>query len=323
MTNIFKKIAGRVRNQFRGTVHRGSAQWFAQADAAAERLGASGPNPRRVHPSQQNILEQIGAKHKPTKINHNYLEYYGRHFDPIRLEVKRFLEIGVQTPASLNMWEEYFPNADIIGLDIDPACRKYAGGRKRVFIGDQCDRNSLRKMIAEVGGGFDIIVDDGLHTEESILTSFVELFPAMSPNGIYVFEDLVDLPGVHNFSADLIHLINHFPKSHPTSEWRMLNTFGKNAQYLTRNVIGVAAYRYLTFIMKGANPEHNPYLLTPEEDAAETAELRARIRSAIDDLTAKGKPLYVPTISAMIGGGGHYSIRAVLKERGLKEALTD
>src|SRR5258708_944825 len=120
-------------------------------------------------------------------------------------------------------------------------------------------------MIAEVVPDFDVIVDDGLHTEESILKSFTELFPAMSENGIYVFEDLISLPTVHKFCGDLMHLINYFPATHPGSEWRMLHTFGEKASYFTRNVIGVASYRFLTFIMKGANPEHNPFFSRPKK----------------------------------------------------------
>ena len=73
-----------------------------------------------------NPLEELGDKHRPTKRTAGYLPYYWRHFRDLREDVRNVLEIGVQSGRSLRMWEEFFPNATIYGLDIDPACREAA-----------------------------------------------------------------------------------------------------------------------------------------------------------------------------------------------------
>ncbi len=70
--------------------------------------------------SRNNILDELGEKYRPSKRTHNYLPYYWLHFRDIRLDVRKVIEIGVQTDHSIRMWEEFFPNATIYGLDIDP-----------------------------------------------------------------------------------------------------------------------------------------------------------------------------------------------------------
>ena len=46
-------------------------------------------------------LEQLGEKFKPSKRNHDYLRRYAQHFEPIRLSVRSFVEIGVETSRSI------------------------------------------------------------------------------------------------------------------------------------------------------------------------------------------------------------------------------
>lgn len=210
--------------------------------------------------NQDNPLHRLAVKYKPTKRRHNYIKHYHAHFGPIREDVKRFVEIGVQTPTSLQMWEEYFPNATIYGIDIDEKCLAFTGGRKKVVIGNQRDRAFLGRFIDMTGGGFDIIVDDGEHTGAAILTSFCCLFPVMSSHGIYAVEDLVDLRNVLKFFLTLEQHINYWPKGFPGKDWPYLHAFDDAASWLDRNVVGLHFYRYLCIVNRGFNPEDNPYL---------------------------------------------------------------
>ena len=56
---------------------------------------------------------------------HNYCEKYEKYLPFNRLEPLTFLEIGVLDGESLATWREYYPNATIIGIDINPDCKKY------------------------------------------------------------------------------------------------------------------------------------------------------------------------------------------------------
>lgn len=285
--------------------------WAAVAQEAA--ASAAGGSPFVRSPNE---LEALGDKHRPSKRNHNYLQYYGERFAGLRNSARRVLEIGVETPRSLELWEEYFPNAQIFGIDIDPACSRVNGGRKHVFIGDQMDAAFLRTVVAETGE-LDIVIDDGLHSERSILTSFALLFPAVRPGGIYAVEDIVDLPGVAGFFATLAQRVSYWPAGFPKSEWPALNHFPADTDWLTRNVIGVSFYRFITFVERGPNPEINPFLISREEYYRRKDELRAAANKAIDDLLSRGETPTADKVSQALGNRGLTTIREELKKRGL------
>jgi cephalosporin hydroxylase len=52
------------------------------------------------------------------------------------------------------------------------------------------DTEELKKeLLASAIARFDLIIDDGPHTDEAILSTFKELFPLISDQGYYVVED--------------------------------------------------------------------------------------------------------------------------------------
>ena len=70
-------------------------------------------------------LQEIGLKTGTDKSAHtykniSYLDIYERYFNKIKNDVKVFVEIGIFNGKSLKMWKEYFPNAIIYGIDINP-----------------------------------------------------------------------------------------------------------------------------------------------------------------------------------------------------------
>jgi hypothetical protein len=229
------------------------------------------PSVYRFPVDKHNLLEELGAKYLPTKRIHNYLPYYWMHFRDIRLEVRKVLEIGVQTDRSIRMWEEFFPNATIYGLDIDPACERLAGGRCEIFTGDQSDRVCLNRIVEQAGGYFDIVIDDGSHRVEHQLASFDFLFPRLSDHGIYVVEDTggcVGDPGLATVNAlkAIVDHVMYWPKGYRPEDWPHLDRFPGDAAWADKNAIGVAFYRWIVFVMRGNNPADNPHL-TPLPDA--------------------------------------------------------
>lgn len=123
---------------------------------------------------------------------HEYTPIYWDLLHEKREQVKVVLEIGVNSGASLRVWEEFFPKAQIIGLDIRRECL-FNEGRIRCFYADQSNPESLRAALLEAGAGFpcfDLIVDDGSHEHDHILTSLTTLAPFLSWDGIYVVEDI-------------------------------------------------------------------------------------------------------------------------------------
>ena len=200
-------------------------------------------------------LDNICLKNVPSKIQHNYLSLMDFHFAPKRNSATKVLEIGVQTDRSVKMWEEYFPNAEIYGLDIDNKCKQYEKNRVKIIIGDQNDE----EVLSELPNDFDIIIDDGSHVETHVISSLNYLYKnKLKIGGIYVIEDMLITPkenfDLFNLIMEFNEGINYWPKNY-TGPWSQLNHFEDNIDFKIKYITGIHLYRYLTFIDKNRNPE--------------------------------------------------------------------
>lgn len=137
-----------------------------------------------------NRLDEIAEKHGTDKgpSGHGYTTVY---FDRLRYLVSRrfkMLEIGVLAGASVRMWEEFFPLAEIHGIDIDPACSAHSVGRVTVSIVDQGNKADMQAF-SDRENGFELVVDDGGHRMHQQILGFEVLFPTLLPGGMYIVED--------------------------------------------------------------------------------------------------------------------------------------
>jgi len=120
----------------------------------------------------------------------HYFPIYDKHFGPWRNRTLTFLEIGVLRGGSGSIWSKFFgPMTQIVGLDIDHACKAHETKQYQIRIGDQSDPLFLQRVIDEFGVP-DIVLDDGSHQQDHIYNSFCFLYPRMHLNSIYMVEDL-------------------------------------------------------------------------------------------------------------------------------------
>ena len=119
---------------------------------------------------------------------HFYTEIYENFFFPLKYKARKILEIGVGEGASLRMFQAYFPNAMIYGIDILDTSHLDSRSIK-TFIADQAERTQLLDFIGTHGDNFDIILDDGEHSMQQQQVSFGVFFKYLKPGGIYVIED--------------------------------------------------------------------------------------------------------------------------------------
>jgi len=138
-------------------------------------------------------LDEIAVKHGTDKssLHHNYTKVYDSLLSGIRHLPIKLLEIGVEDGHSVKMWEEYFPNGEIYGVDVTETCSQYATDRIKIFIGNQCDGEFLESIVADAGGSFDIIIDDGGHWMHQQIGTLKILWPYVKRKGLYVIEDLM------------------------------------------------------------------------------------------------------------------------------------
>ena len=114
-------------------------------------------------------LIEIGNKYPSSKNKYGFIQIYEKYFQDIRDKKINILEIGIDKGDSLRIWRDYFPNANICGLDIDRKDFRIDG--VDFFFGDQSDKNFLTTIIDKFDK-FDIIIDDGSHISKHIISSF-------------------------------------------------------------------------------------------------------------------------------------------------------
>jgi hypothetical protein len=125
---------------------------------------------------------------------HQYTPDYHRLLAHFRERPINFLEIGVGGYASpeaggssLRTWADYFPHARIVGLDIMPKMLSISP-RVSIVRGSQIDTRLLDQLTNDFGP-FHVVVDDGSHVPEHMVTTFRHLYPKLAEDGIYIVED--------------------------------------------------------------------------------------------------------------------------------------
>jgi glycosyltransferase involved in cell wall biosynthesis len=122
---------------------------------------------------------------------HGYTPLYDTHLGKLREKANKILEIGVWRGASLLLWCDAFPNAEIYGVDknIKQATMIKDNPRIHLLEGQQEDEQFLKdKVIPQ--SPFDIIIDDGGHRSVQQKQCLKLLWDSLNKGGFYVIEDL-------------------------------------------------------------------------------------------------------------------------------------
>lgn len=157
-------------------------------------------------PTELCILCEKYKTDKCLKYRHNYSPYYYEILSPYRSVFKNILEIGIGYPgkpgsgvmehvaplgyekgASLKVWKEFFPSADIWGIDI---CQEalFEDERIHTLLINQIDQKAIDSSFHDKK--FDLIIDDGSHLINDQIASFCFLEKYLTPGGIYIIEDI-------------------------------------------------------------------------------------------------------------------------------------
>lgn len=138
---------------------------------------------------------------------HNYTTVYSVLLGRFRGANIRIFELGLGTNnpklvssmgehglpgASLRGWRELFPRALVYGADIDREIL-FQEDRVQTFYCDQLDGAAIRHLWSKpvLSEGFDIIIDDGLHTFEANVSFLDGSLELLHPGGVFVVEDII------------------------------------------------------------------------------------------------------------------------------------
>jgi hypothetical protein len=126
---------------------------------------------------------------------HNYFNLiYNDLFKEKQMEIKRFIEIGIDKGGSVELWRDYFKNAEVVGCDIAlDLAKNYLGedNLERIVLKklDQSSESELESF-SEMYQDVDVILDDGSHKMFDQQITFAKLFKTLKSGGVYIIEDL-------------------------------------------------------------------------------------------------------------------------------------
>ena len=120
---------------------------------------------------------------------HCYIdEVYEKIFPKRRLSSAKVLEIGVYGGESIKLWKDYFANATVYGLDVSECGAVKNLDRVVHIVDDAYNINTINSLPND----FDIVIDDGPHSLESMIIFLSEYSKKIKTNGVLILEDIQD-----------------------------------------------------------------------------------------------------------------------------------
>lgn len=120
--------------------------------------------------------------------DHDYINsFYEIEFKKYKNKKIKILEIGTCRGTSIHLWQQYFPKAEIIGIDVwDQILNRHKGIERVTYLeGNAYDVDSAKTL-----PDFDIVIDDGSHNPEDQIQCLKIYLPKLKKGGVLVIEDI-------------------------------------------------------------------------------------------------------------------------------------
>ena len=178
-----------------------------------------------------NLFELV-EKYGTDKTLSKYTYTYDTLFNKIKDSTTSVLEIGLGTldptmpssfkgntqhfsyykpGGSLRVWRDFFPNAQVYGVDIAKDCM-FKEERIKTFLFDSSEKDYCEYYLD--GLEFDIIIDDGNHDPKYQVKTLKNLFPKLRENGLYIIEDIGGYPGTEELLIEYLDEFNALTKGY-------------------------------------------------------------------------------------------------------------
>jgi len=183
----------------------GSTRWFVAKErhygglVTGVRIGRVSPHdPRSADAIQK--CSMTGGDRMASRA-HGYAPHYSHHLaEFIGRNDITCIEVGILRGTGLAIWSDLFPTGRIFGLDVDlshfrsnEARLRRAGAFKtnNVFLHEfdqfTCSPESFRDLLN--GKTIDVMIDDGVHSDGAVLSTFAAASPHLSARYVYFIED--------------------------------------------------------------------------------------------------------------------------------------
>jgi|TARA_B110000977_G_C11078372_1_gene491986 hypothetical protein len=183
------------------------------------------------------LFDKYGCdKHK----KHNYDKVYEPYMQPLKDDGLKVLEVGIFRGESMEAFHEYFPNADLYGIDIftrthprdleilqQERCHWIKGDSMSPVVGPQ-----LREKFGLIK--FDIIIDDGMHNPKANMLTMHNLLPFLADGGSYFIEDVFPMEKMTTKELEHPWLLRHPDQYNHMDNNMFLNALDKTGLTIER-----------------------------------------------------------------------------------------
>ncbi len=149
--------------------------------------------------------------------SHSYIDTYERLFQEKKTKKNNILEIGIGAPyhdkrngGSIKLWYDYFQNSTIYGLDIIDISNVNEcilnNERIKLYTSiNAYDENFIKETFTNNNITFDILIDDGPHTLESMIFFVKHYLHLLNSGGILIIEDIQNIDWINNIKLNIPH----------------------------------------------------------------------------------------------------------------------
>ncbi len=126
---------------------------------------------------------------KCPRIKHPYTPFYYKLLKTRRNSLRKMFEMGVLLGASLRMWRDFFPNAQVYGADKMPAAM-FENERISTYLCNSTIGSELKQLIEKTGSDIDLFIDDGSHHYKDQIFLAKTILSLLNDDVIYIIEDV-------------------------------------------------------------------------------------------------------------------------------------
>lgn len=139
------------------------------------------------------LIELVDNSRTDKNTVHSYLPLYQELLIKKKDTAKNVLEVGICLGGSIKLWNDFFVNAKVHGLDIIPIEQIWSEIKKDnvvLYNSDAYNDNFFNENFLNKNIKFDFMLDDGPHTLLSMI-KFIQLYSkVMEDDGILIIEDV-------------------------------------------------------------------------------------------------------------------------------------
>ncbi|MCR4279566.1 MAG: hypothetical protein NUV78_02390 [Candidatus Zambryskibacteria bacterium] len=201
---IFIFLFSKIGILSRWAKEAGTSAWLVKTE---EKYGGlvTGAYVNKLSPNDTREFEVLRRKgmrggDRMNPLYHNYAPIYSKYLKQFLDKKVALLEVGILRGTGLAIWSDLFGGGRVIGADIDlfnyeeniknlRELGAFSNKNIEVHLFDQFENNI--KLLENIlkGDKLDIVIDDGAHTDESILKTLDSICPHLNKNFVYFIED--------------------------------------------------------------------------------------------------------------------------------------